>query len=478
MNIYGMGRSRAYGIYSSLRRRTPYHSQNPRQWYTRIKEVEPRFYATALPVQRPSYTRNVLIASTITLGAGLGYLYFTDTRASVHRWLAVPLIRAIWPDAEDAHKNGVQILKVLYQLGLQPRERGRPDDERDLETKVFGHTLVNPLGISSGLDKHGEIPTQLLALGPAVVEIGGVTPNPQGGNPRPRVFRITSQQGMINRYGLNSHGAVVVAARLRQRVREFAYARGYGLDEDAERFVLDGDAGVPPGSLVKGKLLAVQVAKNESTPDEDIEAIRRDYVKATKLLARYADIIVVNVSCPNASGYRELQHIEPLKKILSGVVSAAMSVDRRSKPAVMVKVSPDEDSEEQVASICTAVFASGVDGVVVGNTTKSRPTSFPDGAGLSESEATIMRERGGYSGPQVLDHTLSLVKRYRQILDYLSKEQTGSQQLQLEPREGLGTASGTVSILSASHQLEQSSGSNLSETPASLTPKVIFCTGG
>ena len=135
---------------------------------------------------------------------------------------------------------------------------------------------------------------------PAVVEVGGVTPNKQSGNPKPRVFRILSQQGMINRYGLNSDGASLVAARLRQRVREFAYKQGYGLDELAERFVLDGDAGVPPGSLVKGKLLSVQVAKNESTSDRDIEAISRDYVKATSLLAKYADIIIVNVSCPNA----------------------------------------------------------------------------------------------------------------------------------------------------------------------------------
>ena len=130
----------------------------------------------------------------------------------------------------------------------------------------------------------------------------------------------------------------MVGARLRQRVREFAYAQGYGLGQDAERFVLDGYAGVPPGSLLKGKLLAVNVAKNSSTPDDDIEAIRRDYVMTTSLLAKYADIIVVNVSCPNAAGYRELQETEPLTKILTGVVNAAASIDRKSKPAVMVKV--------------------------------------------------------------------------------------------------------------------------------------------
>lgn len=124
-----------------------------------------RAYRTAAPVQRPSQIRNILIASTIVLGAGLAYTEITDTRASVHRWLAVPLVRAIWPDAEDAHEAGVRLLKELYLYGLHPRERGRPDDAKDLDTEVFGYTLVNPLGISSGLDKHGEIPTQLLALG-------------------------------------------------------------------------------------------------------------------------------------------------------------------------------------------------------------------------------------------------------------------------------------------------------------------------
>jgi len=182
---------------------------------------------------------------------------------------------------------------------------------------------------------------------------------------------------MKNRYGLNSHGCELVAARLRHRVREFAYAQGYRSDEEAERFVLDGNAGVPPGSLVKGKLLAVQVAKNDFTSDNDIEAITQDYVKATSVLARYADIIVVNVSCPNASGYRELQKIDPLTKILTSVVHVASSVDRNSRPAVMVKVSPDQDSEEEVASICAAVWTSGVDGVVVGNTTLSKPSPLP-----------------------------------------------------------------------------------------------------
>ena len=150
--------------------------------------------------------------------------------------------------------------------------------------------------------------------------------------------------------------------RLRQRVREYAYAMGFGLHEDAEQRVLDGEAGVPPGSLVEGKLMAVQVAKNKFTPDNDIEAVKRDYVYCVEALSRYADIIVVNVSSPNTPGLRGLQSVEPLTNILTGVVEAAKKANRKTTPAVMVKVSPDEDSDEQVSGICDAVWESGVDG--------------------------------------------------------------------------------------------------------------------
>ncbi len=108
----------------------------------------------------------------MAVGAGVGYLYVTDTRASIHRWLVVPLVRTIWPDAEDAHAAGIHGLETLYRWGLHPRERGDPDGAGDLRIDVFGHTLDNPLGISSGLDKNAVIPSPLFALGPAVVEIG------------------------------------------------------------------------------------------------------------------------------------------------------------------------------------------------------------------------------------------------------------------------------------------------------------------
>jgi dihydroorotate dehydrogenase len=181
--------------------------------------------------------------------------------------------------------------------------------------------------------------------------------------------------------------------------------------------VLDGHANVPPGSLTAGRLLAVNIAKNKHTPDHDIDRVKQDYVYCVDRLGPYADILVVNVSSPNTPGLRSLQQSKPLTKILSGVVQAAQNVNRKIKPAVMVKVSPDEDSDEQIAGICEAVWESGVDGVIVGNTTKQRPDPLPAGYKLSPAEEQVLLEQGGYSGPQLFGRTVSLVKKYRKLLD-------------------------------------------------------------
>nr|POE87909.1 dihydroorotate dehydrogenase (quinone), mitochondrial [Quercus suber] len=361
---------------------------------------------------------NWLYATGLVALTGFGYMYITDTRASIHQWLVVPLLRVTHVDPEDAHHTGVRYVKGLYNFGLHPRERGN-DDEKfgDLKVEVFGHVLDNPLGTSAGIDKDAEIPDPLFALGPAIVEVGGVTPLPQEGNAKPRVFRIPSQNALINRYGLNSQGAAHVAMQLRERVRQFAFDNGLGLGPESERIVLDGDADVPPGSLVPGKLLAVQVAKNKSTPDGDIAAIARDYVTCVQQLGAYADILVVNVSSPNTPGLRDLQATAPLTAILSAVVDAAKAIDRKTKPAVMVKVSPDEDSESQVNGICSAVWNSGVDGVIVGNTTKKRPDPIPKGYIMPAKEEKLLTQMGGYSGPQMFERTLALVGRYRSKLD-------------------------------------------------------------
>ncbi|EXJ66834.1 dihydroorotate dehydrogenase (fumarate) [Cladophialophora psammophila CBS 110553] len=397
------------------RPRLPAHSSLIRP---RISNPSVRRHASTSE-EKPTFTSrlvDVLYGATLVFGLGIIYFYVTDTRASIHRYVVIPALRLVYRDPEDAHHAGNAILKSLWELGLHPRERGDPDQKHDLEVEVFGQRLRNPIATSAGIDKHADIPDVLFDIGPAIVEIGGTTPLPQEGNAKPRVFRLTSQQAMINRYGLNSEGADHVAMRLRNRVRKFAHSLGLGDDEIAEKAVLDGIAGVPPGSLIPGKLLAVNIAKNKFTPENDVEAVTNDYVYCVDKLGPYADILVVNVSSPNTPGLRSLQQSDKLQKILSGVVNAARSVERRTRPYVMVKVSPDEDSESEITGICDAVWAAGVDGVIVGNTTNRRPEPLPHLKDLSRREQENMLEQGGFSGPHLFDKTVDLVKKYRKLL--------------------------------------------------------------
>lgn len=382
--------------------------------------IQPRRLASTSTAEDSSLVarlNNILFGTSIFLFGAFSYLYVTDTRAGIHQWLIVPSLRLLYPDAEAAHEAGTKILKALYASNLHIRERSNEDEKGDLAVTVFGHTLNNPIGTSAGIDKHAEIPDALLALGGAVVEVGGATPYPQDGNPKPRVFRLPSQKALINRYGLNSLGAEDMAMRLRERVRLFAYHNGIGIDEEAEDFVLNGHAGVPPGSLTPGKLLLVQIARNKFTPEGDIAAVKRDYVFCADQLGKYADVLVVNVSSPNTPGLRDLQAVGPLTELLSGVVEAAGKTRRKERPRVMVKVSPDEDDDLQMRGIAEAVWRSGVDGVIVGNTTKRREGLVPTGHKLSWKEEKLLQEQGGYSGPQMYERTLGLVKRYRQLLD-------------------------------------------------------------
>ncbi|KAK5307354.1 Dihydroorotate dehydrogenase (quinone), mitochondrial [Exophiala xenobiotica] len=406
---------------------------------------------------------NFFYGSTLLLGLGIIYVYVTDTRASVHRYIVIPALRWFYPDPEEAHQSANQVLKSLWDFGLYPRERGDPDQIGDLEVEVFGRTIRNPIATSAGIDKHADIPDPLFAVGPAIIEIGGTTPMPQSGNAKPRVFRLTSQQAMINRYGLNSEGADHIAMRLRNRVRKFAYLLGLGQDEIAEKAVLDGIAGVPPGSLTPGKLLAINIAKNKITPEDDVDAVTKDYVYCVDTVGPYADILVVNVSSPNTPGLRSLQQSDKLQKILSGVVKAAHSVDRKTRPAVMVKVSPDEDSDAQISGICDAVWAAGVDGVIVGNTTNRRPEPLPHLRNLSSLEEQHLLEMGGFSGPHLFDRTVSLVKRYRKLL--MEKPPTDER----VPQASSALQAEAQKIKSA---LETPSGSASSATPDTVTASV------
>lgn len=369
-------------------------------------------------------------------------------------------------------------MRNLYSLNLHPRERASvlgADGGADLSLSVFGTHLANPIAISAGLDKHAEIPDALFALGASVVEVGGCTARPQDGNPRPRMFRIPGLDGLINRYGLNSRGADNMAMRLRERVRKFG--KTVGLDESS---VLNGEAGVPPGSLLPGRMLLVQIAKNKETDESNVEAVAKDYVYCVRQLGRYADVLVVNVSSPNTPGLRDLQAVEPLTKLLTAVVNEARKTDRKVKPKVMVKVSPDEDEDGQMEGIVQAVWSSGVDGVIVGNTTKRRTGIIPPRVGITPREQMTLTEAGGYSGPMMLGRTVDMVKRYRKMLDSHSwREHVQERQLVDEAVDAsIAGIDDTIAVIPKEGLARQSAAATTPAVDDATEQKVIFATGG
>lgn len=169
-----------------------------------------------------------------------------------------------------------------------------------------------------------------------------------------------------------------------------------------------------PASLREGRILAVQIGKNKVTPEGDMEAVKRDYIECVQKLGKYADVVVVNVSSPNTPGLRSLQAKKPLTELLKSVVAAAGEVERARKPQVVVKVSPDSDSPQEIFEISSAVRDAGVKGVIVANTTVERPAMLTASPQTTEEEKRIAAtESGGYSGPALLPRTLKLVDAFR-----------------------------------------------------------------
>ena len=269
--------------------------------------------------------------------------------------LAMPLLRAL--DAERAHRAAIAALR----LG-RPFLRARPDDPI-LATRLWGRDFPNPLGLAAGFDKHAEVPDALLALGFGSVEIGSVTPRPQPGNPRPRVFRLVEDAAIINRYGFNSDGIEVVAGRLRARTR-----RG---------------------------IVGVNLGKNKDTQDA-----ADDYVKGAAALASFADYLVVNVSSPNTPGLRALQGREPLEELIARVQAAMAD----PAPPLLVKIAPDMTPED-LADVAAVATTRGLAGIIVSNTTIARPASL---RGAARGEA------GGLSGrPLLAPSTAALSAMWR-----------------------------------------------------------------
>ncbi|WP_422035914.1 quinone-dependent dihydroorotate dehydrogenase [Reyranella sp.] len=244
-------------------------------------------------------------------------------------------------DAEAAHGLAIRALKT----GLLPGD-GRAD-AASLATKVWGRSLPNPIGLAAGFDKNAEVADAMLAQGFGLVEIGSVTPRPQEGNPRPRLFRLPQDRGVINRMGFPGQGLDAARSRLAARPR-----RGF---------------------------VGVNVGANKDSVDR-----AADYVTGCVALAPYADYLVCNVSSPNTPGLRNLQGRSELAGLLKRVQDA---IAARPVPLV-VKIAPDATDEDldDIVFVCRDLK---LDGIIIGNTTLSRPASLK-----SERRG----ETGGLSG--------------------------------------------------------------------------------
>ncbi|MEZ4366572.1 MAG: quinone-dependent dihydroorotate dehydrogenase [Kofleriaceae bacterium] len=243
-----------------------------------------------------------------------------------------------------------------------------------LATRALGLTFPSPLGLAAGFDKDARGIDALLALGFGWVEIGTVTPRPQPGNPKPRMFRLVRDRALVNRLGFNNQGADAVAARLRRR-----RARG--------------TAGI----------VGVTIGKNKATPEAEAIA---DYVACTERLAPLADYLVVNVSSPNTPGLRDLQAVDRLGELLAAVRAASDAASPERRVPLLVKIAPDL-ADADVDAVAELALALGLDGIVATNTTISR-------AGLATPSAEVERVgAGGLSGPPVAARSLEVLRRLR-----------------------------------------------------------------
>lgn len=248
-----------------------------------------------------------------------------------------------------------QISRMIYR-------RETPDLSREL----FGITFPNPVGLAGGLDKNGEHYNDLANFGFGFVEIGSLTPEPQDGNPKPRLFRVVQDRAIINRMGINNKGVRNAVEHLKK-----------------ER----------PGIIV-----AANISKNTSSINEDAA---KDYERAFALLYDFVDMFVINLSCPNVVGLTKLQDVSFLSEIIDKLLSLRMYFDEY-RP-ILIKVSPDI-AQQQLDEIIEYALMSGVDGIVAGNTTRGR-----DGLTISEEKIGEIGN-GGMSGAPLFKKNLAMVK--------------------------------------------------------------------
>jgi dihydroorotate dehydrogenase len=260
--------------------------------------------------------------------------------------------------AETAHRAAINALKFT------PAAKTPPADPR-LAVEVLGLRFPNPLGLAAGFDKNAEVPGAMLALGFGFVEVGTLTPRPQAGNARPRLFRLPEDAAVINRFGFNNEGFDRARARLARRL---------------------------PG------IVGVNLGANKDAADR-----AEDYVLGVRTFAPLADYLTLNVSSPNTPGLRDLQRRDALDDLIQRVVAARDATERR--PPVLLKIAPDLD-ERGLEDIVATALTHRVDGLIVSNTTIARPASL---------SSRNRGETGGLSGRPLFEPSTRLLARAYQL---------------------------------------------------------------
>jgi dihydroorotate dehydrogenase len=259
--------------------------------------------------------------------------------------LSRPLLRAL--DPEDAHALAIKALRFM------PVVKGAADAD-ELAVRAFGLKFPNPIGLAAGFDKNAQVPDALLRLGFGFVEVGTITPRAQSGNPQPRLFRLESDEAVINRLGFNNDGAAVAHMRLARRRNA---------------------AGI----------VGVNIGANRDSTDRT-----EDYARLIETFAGVASYFTVNVSSPNTPGLRDLQQASALDDLLGRVLEARERIRARAGLVpVLLKIAPDLTLPD-LDDVVGVARKRRVDGMIVGNTTISRPGSLRD--------REKAREQGGLSG--------------------------------------------------------------------------------
>ena len=272
-------------------------------------------------------------------------------------------------DPERAHGVTLRALDQLHRRGLASMAWRTP---APLPTRVLGLAFPNPVGLAAGLDKNGEHVDALFALGFGFVEVGTVTPRPQPGNPRPRMFRLPRERAVINRLGFNNDGVEAL-------VRNVSRARRGG-----------------------SGLLGINIGRNKDTPNEFAEG---DYLFCLERIYPLADYITVNISSPNTAGLRELQEEQALRRLVGTLREAQerLGALHGKRVPMLVKVAPDL-SEDDVQACARVLGDLQVDGVVATNTTIARD-------GVQQHPAA--QEPGGLSGAPLMDRSTAVLRMLR-----------------------------------------------------------------